>query len=70
MGKDFLEIVGREKGLSVYIELPEDSTYAQLKRAGGRMQSVKRAVREALGGWITNDGDEDFILESLLPTRT
>jgi hypothetical protein len=70
MGKDFFEIVRREKGLSIYVELPEDSTYTQLKRVGGRMQAVKRAVRETLGGWITNGGDDDFILESLLPTRT
>jgi hypothetical protein len=71
MGNDFLEIVRWEKGLSKDTQLPENRTYAQLKRLGGRMRVVKRTVHEKLGGWVTNEGDDDFVVvESLLPTRT
>ena len=70
MGNDFLEILRREKSLSMDTQLPKNSTYAQLKRLGAGMRVVKRTVQEKLGGWVTNEGDEDFVVESLLPTRT
>ncbi len=65
--KDFLDIVRQEMPL-LYSTLPTGCTYAGLKQhVGEQRRLVKQSVRKALGGWIVNDGDGEFILGNLVP---
>lgn len=66
--KDFLGIVCQEMPL-LYSALPTECTYAGLKQhVGEQRRLVKQSVRKALGGWIVNDGDGEFILGDLVST--
>jgi hypothetical protein len=43
-------------------------TYADMKqKVGANVRIVKRSVYEALGGWVTNDGDTEFALHASTP---
>lgn len=66
--KDFIFLSRQEMPLSFYT-LPAECDYAGLKqKVGERKAIVKRSAKEALGGWVKNDGDDDFILGDLEPT--
>lgn len=66
--KDFLDVVRQEMPL-LYNALPTECTYAGLKQHVGEQRGlVKQSVRQALGGWVVNNGDGEFILGNLVPT--
>jgi hypothetical protein len=66
--KDFLILVRQEMPL-LFSALPAECNYARLKqKVGEKKATVKRSVREALGGWVANEGDDEFIWGDLEPT--
>ena len=62
IAKDFLRVISEIPQFEgPTLELSENSTYSDLKRAVCKVaKPVKDSVREALGGWRTNAGDGEF----------
>jgi len=59
MGLDFLKIVPQYYRPQLFPSTSGPCTYATLKDTVGReTRVVKTAIKEALGGWVDNDGDD------------
>jgi tRNA-specific adenosine deaminase 1 len=63
MAQDFFDFISRGSTRLLFLELLPKCTYAEIKRkAGNRTEPVKRSVREAFGGWETNETDSEFTI--------
>jgi len=66
MASDFIKLISRHQEWFQDLQLDELRTYGQIKGwAGKRKDIVKMSVREVLGTWRKNDGDENFTLQLL-----
>ena len=64
MTSDFIKLISQHHEWFQDLQLEELGTYGQVKRwVGKRKELVKMSVRQVLGTWRRNDGDENFTLQ-------